>query len=430
MAVRTAYSLGMHREETLILYPVEEQDCRKRLWRSLFVMDRLLAASLGRPLAIAEEDCSGELLHPRTNTLQQSIHLGPDQICSAGLEATVLSARIIGLVLRKVYSERRISTKLAQELVDECKQQTLPPALQWRRATPSDSRQAMAILHSNLSYCHSIILLSRPFFLYVLSLDIQKTHLDDEQETQQPRAWMEKCSHACIIASTNIISLIQNAYDGRYLSKFDSSITYSLFAAALVISANEFARPSTHILGSQSIANGIKIMSFCGDTDPQAKRMAQILSEFRNVIQTREHQSPSQPHRSILQIPLQGLTPYMNGQNNLMSNLEGGFTPGLPLTDAGSGSTPSNIFGSSTPNAYTLSMENSFPGLLDLTNNILPSLSDPGSSDSDKVIDFDELWAQWSGSRPTPNQETPSSGPRQSLNGIPIGATSVGTSLY
>jgi len=34
-------------------------------------MDRLLAAYLGRPVAIAEEECSSELLNLRANTFQQ-----------------------------------------------------------------------------------------------------------------------------------------------------------------------------------------------------------------------------------------------------------------------------------------------------------------------------------------------------------------------
>ncbi len=142
LAIRTAYALGMHSEETLIIFPAEEQVSRKRLWRSLFIMDRLLAAYLGRPVAIAEEECSSELLNLRANTFQQSMHLGPDQFYLAALEATFRSAHVIGLILRKVYRQRRISTRLAQELANECKQwpENLTPALHWRRASPNNRR--------------------------------------------------------------------------------------------------------------------------------------------------------------------------------------------------------------------------------------------------------------------------------------------------
>jgi hypothetical protein len=54
MAARSAQALGLHREETMIIFGAEEQKARKNLWRSLFVIDRLLSCSLGRPTAISE----------------------------------------------------------------------------------------------------------------------------------------------------------------------------------------------------------------------------------------------------------------------------------------------------------------------------------------------------------------------------------------
>lgn len=40
MAVRSAFALGLHREETLVIFNTEEQTLRRNLWRSLFVLDR------------------------------------------------------------------------------------------------------------------------------------------------------------------------------------------------------------------------------------------------------------------------------------------------------------------------------------------------------------------------------------------------------
>ena len=430
MAVRIAYSLGMHRREPLILYPVEEQDCRRRLWRTMFVLDRVLATSLGRPLVIAEEDCSSELLFPHTNTLQQCFHIVSDQTCSAGLEATVISTHLLGLVLRKVYLQRRVSTKEAQVLVNECKQYGLPPTFTWRHAAPTDLRQAMAILHSNLAYCQSIILLSRPFFLHILNLDIQRAQSGDEREAGQSPTWMEKCSQTCIIASTNTISLIQNAYEGHYLSKFDSSITYSLFTASLIIFANEFVRPWSNVLGSESIINAINIMSFCGDMDPQAKRLAKILTDFRNVIEKLEH--PTLPHRPSMtsHVNSQGYPTYVNDRNSFVPTLDREFNPAAQLTDAASESSHASLFGSPARNPYASSTGDTFPGLLDLTHGLLSRLAEPSPEEDDEVIDFDEMWDQWSGSRPPPNNGTPHGGPGYVVNGMPMGAPPMGTTLH
>ena len=55
-----------------MIFEAEEQKARKNLLRSLFVMDRLLACLLGRPTAISESDCSGDILRPSENAPEVS----------------------------------------------------------------------------------------------------------------------------------------------------------------------------------------------------------------------------------------------------------------------------------------------------------------------------------------------------------------------
>ena len=436
MAVRTAYSLGLHREETLSIFPLEEQVSRKRLWRSLFIVDRLLATYLGRPVAIAEEECSSELLNPRKDTIQRSIQFESDQFSSAGLEATARSAHVIGLILRKVYLQRRISTKMAQSLADECKRwpESLPPALHWRRATSKNRRQAIAILHCNLAYCHSIILLSRPFFLYILTSDIQTKHFGKEQRELRSRGRMEKFSDACIIASIHVIALVQNAYEGRYLAQLDSPASYCLLSASLVIFADKFARPSSSALSNQCMANAISILSFCGEMDPQAKRAARVLTEFRDVIRQQENRSTHQPQLPAFQDPLQGLAANASGSNSMMPTYDRGFTPIPPLPGAGSfpavdptSSMSANTLNSTVPDPFTLPMDDCFSGLLDLNNTVLPTFSDQESSGPDEAIDFDALWGEWPGDLTLPDFGAAGNMPLQSANTMPVGETSLAT---
>src|SRR3954447_3708443 len=108
MAVRSAYALGLHREETMVIFTPEDQALRRNLWRSLFVMDRFLSCSLGRPAAISEEDCSGDTLKPADpdndsdtfgfNTAFQNT-ANFSQTGALGLEAAVRSCAVIGTIL-------------------------------------------------------------------------------------------------------------------------------------------------------------------------------------------------------------------------------------------------------------------------------------------------------------------------------------------
>ena len=426
MAVRTAYTLGLHREETLAIFPTEQQSARRNLWRSLFVLDRFLSASLGRPMAIADEECSEEALNP-SSSLYSAAKLDAHQYCTAGLEAVVRSCHVVGIILKKVYLQRKISTRLAQELADQCKSwpENLSPSLHWRQASRQNRRQAIAILHSNQVYCHSIILLTRPFFLYLLSAEIQQTHLGAGQWPQRSRGRMERFSDACLTASTHTIALIQNAYQGQYLPRLNPFTTYCLFAAALIIFSNEFARPaSSSALTQQCIANSITIMSYFGEMDPQAKRTAHVLIEFRNVITRHRKASAFQLQPPSYQTTLPNLTTGLDAQN-IPTPFKSGSTPMLPLPGATaapsetpvlSSNTESHPLGTATLGPASMPREESFSGLLDLTNTVLPTVSDPGSSGTEEFIDFDSLWT-WPGSTPTPSPGIGTAGGAPARNG-------------
>ena len=426
MASRTAYTLGLHREEILVIFPAKQQSARKNVWRSLFVLDRLLSASLGRPVAIADEECSEEFLNP-SSSLYSAPQLDSHQYCSAGLEAALRSCHVIGIILKKVYLQRKISTRLAQELADQCKTwpENLSPSLHWRQASRQNRRQAIAILHSNQFYCHSIILLTRPFFLYLLSADIQQACLGAGQQPQRNRGRIERFSDACLTASKHTIALVQNAYHGQYLPKLNPFATYCLFAAALIIFSNEFARPSSSsALTRQCMSNSITIMSYFGEMDAQAKRAAHILIEFHNVI-TKQRTSPSSQLQPTSYQTLIPSSTTGSGPQNASALFTSGIAPMLPLPGATSAPSENPVLAtramptpsdSASLGPVSVPLEDSFSGLLDLQNTVLPSVSDAYSSGTEENIDFDSLWA-WPVSTPAPSSAIGTSGDIPARNG-------------
>ena len=107
MAIRSGDFLGLHREETLVISTPEMQANRRMIWRSLFILDRFLAASLGRPIAITEDESLGDILNastPSSTSMTGTSQLTPHQIRAAGRAASVRSGRVIGIVLKKSLS--------------------------------------------------------------------------------------------------------------------------------------------------------------------------------------------------------------------------------------------------------------------------------------------------------------------------------------
>ena len=413
MAIRSGYALGLHREETLSIFSPELQSARRSIWRSLFILDRFLAASLGRPIAIMDDESLGDILDastPSAVSKSGTSILNQKQICSAGMAAAVRSGHVVGIILKKVYRERTISTNVAQKLADECIQwpQNLSPALHWRQASAENVRQAIAILHVNLVYCHSIILLTRPFFLFLLSAEIQRTRLnsmnsgrgnEEAQQRKQRSERLNKFSNACLVASNHTIALVQKAYEDNYLPQQNPFATYTLFAAALVIFAHEFAWPSTNPLAVQCMANSISILEYSGLRDASAKRNAVILREFHEVLARQNAQGTM---TNLLPDSLYNLQPSAFGQqqDHLQEHTPDHSLQTLPgATSSHDNSTApafvnpdiSRTFATSPP-AMPMG-EDTFSGLLDYENTVLP-VPGEGNPSSDEGIDFDTLW-QW-----------------------------------
>lgn len=309
MAVRSAYALGLHREETMVIFSPEDRAMRRNLWKSLFVMDRFLSCSLGRPTAISEEECSGDTLRPQEPAESDSIRYQSgfaatfSQISNLGLEAAVRSCSVIGSILRRVYQHRQISTKLAQEIADICKvwPKALAPILHWRQAAAASPSQGMAILHVNLFYCHSIVLLTRPFFLFILNDKIQRQLSGDPsaESITIRHARMAKFMEACIIASTHSVKLVQQAFEAEYLPRRDPTVITFLFTAALILLSNEYAMLYSNAT-DQYIRQAITVMSYCAETDPQASRLLYIMTTFKDVaVQNREQKMRSGNNSSL-----------------------------------------------------------------------------------------------------------------------------------
>jgi hypothetical protein len=242
MAVRSAFALGLHREESMGVFPKLEQKVRRNLWRTLFVFDKFLAASLGRPTAIAEEDCSKHAL----DTPEESLEAfggrdAKENLNLAALDASVKISQIIGITLKKIYSERKISTTIASEIAYRLKNwnESLPPALRWQQMKRQSisPRQGVAILHINLLHCHSIILLTRPFLLYILNKAVElRTGATYQTSWLSPK--MESFAQTCIEASQHTLAIAQAALDAEYLQQCNPFVMYVIPLTFVVVIQN------------------------------------------------------------------------------------------------------------------------------------------------------------------------------------------------
>lgn len=224
MAVRSAYSLGLHREETMneFIFSIHDMKVRRNLWKTVFILDRFLAASLGRPTAISEDDCSCKIMPDNEfSSFYTSADVDIADVHSKSIDACVRSCHMIGVTL-SVFSQRKISTNAVQKIAGESKD--LRRAAQtglFSRLTneiPGSAAQGIATLHVHLLSLHSLILLTRQLFImHNWKLEEQRSGLKKSYPIRESP--MAKYSEACVIASYHTIRLVQRAREAEYLPR-------------------------------------------------------------------------------------------------------------------------------------------------------------------------------------------------------------------
>jgi hypothetical protein len=315
MAVRSAYALGLHSEATLVAFNSIEQTARMNLWKSLFVMERFVALSLGRPSAIFSDELYPDspkqqhLSDPELETAGDNLSF--EQSGSAAMDASVKTCSIIGKILKDVYQGRKIGTRLAQEIAQVLKDwpQGVQPCyrlLQAPNVIPASSAHGIAMLHVKLLYIHSVILLTRPFLLYVLNFEVQR-RVSPQAISPIRKGFrrIEKFSEACVSAATHSVAIANSAFKAGYLPQRNPWVVYFLSAAGLVLLANAFIPLHKHPLADQCIQDCMNLLSYSAETDQQAERLVYILSTFKEAVDVErmKRERPSQDTQPVQSQP-------------------------------------------------------------------------------------------------------------------------------
>lgn len=226
MAVRSAIALGLHRKESMSLFHGRDLKVRCSVWRSLYVLDRFLAASLGRPTAINDEECTDEALRDEPSyPSTPSVALPDSEVHVHAMNACIHGSRIVGMILKKVYAKRRVSSNVTQEIVSQCEawERKLPECMNWQHWHQVASRaHGIAMLHANLFYHHGVVLLTRPFFLFLIQTDRR----GPSQMTPHLRVRTERFSEICVAKSYQTIAMLQCAREAQLLPQRDPFLQY------------------------------------------------------------------------------------------------------------------------------------------------------------------------------------------------------------
>ncbi|KAG1753815.1 fungal-specific transcription factor domain-containing protein [Suillus paluster] len=119
-AVRTAQDLGLHRSPRRLTISATDKETRRKIWWSVYCLDRMLALALGRPLGIEDADCDVEMPVAVDDENLADYFSGanlPQKVPSLMTGALALTTlyQIAGRVLRQVYAIDNCKDILEQE---------------------------------------------------------------------------------------------------------------------------------------------------------------------------------------------------------------------------------------------------------------------------------------------------------------------------
>ncbi|KAI8642223.1 fungal-specific transcription factor domain-containing protein [Parasitella parasitica] len=256
-AIRMAQDLGLHRQSENWDIPTSEKETRKRVWWSVYIMDKWSAAATGRPQTIFDEDCDEtypnesadweEVMDvpskdsddhgPRYPSLDKSVAQKAKNenipIYQPFVQLVKLS-EILGRLLQGLYtplakkhSEKHGSDAVVTYLDNALSEwrAALPPALQISsfnvRRLDSHGRTPLLSMSGlmYLSYCTLLILLHRPF--------IEK---DGSQKTRSSQSSLSICTSA----ATRCVDIAEKMHYRDFLLVSWNFAIYPVFTASLI----------------------------------------------------------------------------------------------------------------------------------------------------------------------------------------------------
>ena len=232
VALRMAISLALHQEVYDPQMHEAEREHRRRIWWSVYSLDRIRCAKSGNPITINDEDIGVKLPSPLRR-------LEP-KICAATtlLHYTELS-RILGRIMKTIYRKTR---KTGNTLIASV-QQIMTSLAVWHRDVPEELRfhpQKLATSRESVStflhYYQCINMTARPLLFYVVQQRLAAGLADKEQD------WRKGLSQptisvieACVSAAANTISMMTVAAQKDLVATYGYMDGEHAFSAAAVL---------------------------------------------------------------------------------------------------------------------------------------------------------------------------------------------------
>lgn len=216
IAVRSAFSIGLHRAEANALFGDGVGKQRDRIWKSLRIVDLYLSASMGRPPATSDVDCTVSYRQPDENTSN----------AFDSLNAAVQILLISESVVTQVYSRRKINLAVTEGISAQLRDWSN----RWLKPLQAIIQKSIVPTEEDVSaisgacqvlgtYYYTVMLVSRPFLMYEARQRLLTGFARADAKVKGSSSGRLRLADACIDAAAMLAELVGSLVDQRVVKR-------------------------------------------------------------------------------------------------------------------------------------------------------------------------------------------------------------------
>ncbi|KLP00445.1 uncharacterized protein FFB20_01352 [Fusarium fujikuroi] len=216
MALRKALAFDLHQDSDDQVMDAREREVRRRLWWSIYSLERCSTIKLNRPRSVAPEI----ITVPLPTVLPEF----DDSQKFNNVVLQIAFARLISILDRVADLESTVTNLPRQtdtaSLENQLRQWkvSLPEAFDLETIPPQDSRYR-AVFHIWLNYYYAWIVMGKVSLITVVRMTLRR-HLGDNSEPCNIDEKAEKLSKSCAKASKKLLQLFEDLNQTGYTTRF------------------------------------------------------------------------------------------------------------------------------------------------------------------------------------------------------------------
>ncbi|KAL0939983.1 C6 zinc finger domain protein [Colletotrichum truncatum] len=222
LALRKALAIGLHLEPDEPSQSEDEKEMRRRLWWSIYSLERTVTIKLNRPRSINQDIITARLPRPLPRDSSQKFDNVQHQVANAQL------VQILDRLSEPAQSELM---RLEKELKDW--KRSLPESLKLQNTDPK-SPSYRAVFHLHLNYHFAWIDMGKVSVVTLVRARLRTVFCPDE-EAPQISTDVEKAAEACIKAAKKMLALFEGLSQSGNMARFSFTDLQGCSIATIIV---------------------------------------------------------------------------------------------------------------------------------------------------------------------------------------------------